>query len=58
MRDALPESRPPRPTPCVLAIESGKTIVLDQNEVLKLADKVGITIVSLYANESELRIAS
>ena len=42
----------------VLAIESEKTIVLDQDEVVELADKVGITIVSLNANESELRIAS
>jgi hypothetical protein len=42
----------------VLAIESERTIVLDQNEVVQLADKVGIAIVSLNANESELRIAS
>ncbi|MBD3672721.1 MAG: UDP-2,3-diacylglucosamine diphosphatase LpxI [Planctomycetaceae bacterium] len=42
----------------VLAIESGKTIVLDQDEVYALANKLGIAIVSLNANESELRIAS
>ncbi|HUG20017.1 MAG TPA: UDP-2,3-diacylglucosamine diphosphatase LpxI [Planctomycetaceae bacterium] len=42
----------------VLAIESERTIVLDQDEVVQLADKVGIAIVSLNANESELRIAS
>lgn len=42
----------------VLAIESGHTIVLDQDEVYGLADKLGISIVSLNANESELRIAS
>jgi len=42
----------------VLAIESGKTIVLDQDEVYALANKLGISIVSLNANESELRIAS
>lgn len=42
----------------VLAIESDKTIVLDQDEVYALANKLGISIVSLNANESELRIAS
>lgn len=42
----------------VLAIESGRTIVLDQEEVFALANKLGIAIVSLNANESELRIAS
>jgi UDP-2,3-diacylglucosamine hydrolase len=42
----------------VLAIESEKTIVLDRNEVVRLADKLGIAIVSLNAIESELRIAS
>jgi DUF1009 family protein len=41
-----------------LALESGKTIVLDQEEVFALADKLGIAIVSLNANESELRLAS
>jgi len=41
-----------------LALESGKTIVLDQDEVYALADKLGIAIVSLNANESELRLAS
>jgi len=42
----------------VLAIESGKTIVIDQKEVFTLANKLGIAIVSLNANESELRLAS
>ncbi|MCA8996163.1 MAG: UDP-2,3-diacylglucosamine diphosphatase LpxI [Planctomycetaceae bacterium] len=39
----------------VLAIESSMTILLDEPEVLKLADKLGITIVSLKAEELQLR---
>jgi DUF1009 family protein len=35
----------------VLAIEAGKTIVLDQAEVVKLADRLGITIVALDPGE-------
>ncbi|MEX2176598.1 MAG: UDP-2,3-diacylglucosamine diphosphatase LpxI [Pirellulaceae bacterium] len=31
----------------VLAIEAGKTIVVDEQEVLALADKHGLAIVSL-----------
>ena len=42
----------------VLAIESGMTIMLDPEQVAQLADKFGITIVSLNAEESRLRIAS
>lgn len=42
----------------VLAIESGKTIILDENEVVQLADRLGIAIVSLNAEESQLKIAS
>lgn len=42
----------------VLALESGKTILLDREEVLALADRLGIAIVSLNAHESRLRIAS
>jgi len=39
----------------VLAIESGKTILLDGDDVIQLADKLGIAIVSLNAGEVELR---
>lgn len=42
----------------VLAVESGLTIVLDQKEVIRLADKFGITIVSLNAEELRLRMAA
>ncbi|GAB4149385.1 MAG: UDP-2,3-diacylglucosamine diphosphatase LpxI [Planctomycetaceae bacterium] len=42
----------------VLAIESGMTILLDEEEVISLADKLGIAIVSLKAEELELRLAS
>ena len=42
----------------VLAVESGMTIFLDQDGVIELADRFGITIVSLNAEESELRLAS
>jgi len=39
----------------VLAIESGMTILLDEPEVIRLADKLGIAIVSLKAEELQLR---
>ena len=42
----------------VLAIESGMTILLDRDEVIQLADKLGIAIVSLNANEIRLQMAS
>lgn len=42
----------------VLAIESGWTIMLDQDEVMELANKLGIAIVSLNAEEFQLSIAS
>jgi DUF1009 family protein len=42
----------------VLAIESGMTIVLEQEEVVQLADKFGIAIVALNAEELRLRMAS
>ncbi|MBT6156256.1 MAG: UDP-2,3-diacylglucosamine diphosphatase LpxI [Planctomycetaceae bacterium] len=42
----------------VLAIESDMTIMLNQEEVAKLADKLGIAIVALNADELKLRIAS
>lgn len=41
-----------------LAIEAGLTIMLDQQEVVDLADKLGIAIVSLKAEELHLKIAS
>ncbi len=41
----------------VLAIEAGQTIILDEAEVIELADKLGIAIVSLHAEEAQLRIA-
>jgi DUF1009 family protein len=42
----------------VLAIESDKTIMLDQGEVLRLADQYGIAIVALNAQEMQLRISA
>ena len=39
----------------VLAIESSKTIMLDQHEVIDLADRLGIAIVAINAEELELR---
>ena len=41
----------------VLAVESERTIVLDQDEVVRLAEKLGIAIVALNADEMQLRIA-
>lgn len=40
-----------------LAIESGMTIMLDQQDVVDLADKLGIAIVSINAEELQLRLA-
>jgi DUF1009 family protein len=42
----------------VLAIESEKTIMLDQDEVLRLAEQYGIAIVALNAQEMQLRISA
>ncbi|HVJ66847.1 MAG TPA: UDP-2,3-diacylglucosamine diphosphatase LpxI, partial [Caulifigura sp.] len=42
----------------VLAIEAGMTILLDEAEVIGLADKLGIAIVSLNADEVALRVAA
>lgn len=42
----------------VLAIESGMTILLEEDEVIRLADKLGIAIVALNAEELKLRVAS
>ena len=41
----------------VLAIETGRTILLDQEDVLALADKFGIAVVSLKSEELQLRAA-
>jgi len=42
----------------VLAIESRQTILLDGDESIALADRLGIAIVALNANELQLRVAS
>lgn len=42
----------------VLAVEAGMTILLDEPDVLELADRFGITIVSLNAEELHLRAAA
>lgn len=42
----------------VLAVEAGMTILLNEQEVIDLADKLGIAIVSLKAEEVELRAAA
>ena len=41
-----------------LAVEAEQTILLDETDVLTLANKLGISIVSLHAEEVRLRIAS
>ncbi len=41
----------------VLAVESGMTIMLDQQEVIDVADNLGLAIVSLKAEEMALRMA-
>ncbi len=41
-----------------LAIESDRTILLDRDEVLELADKLGISIVALTSDELQYRLAS
>ncbi|HLQ46662.1 MAG TPA: UDP-2,3-diacylglucosamine diphosphatase LpxI [Planctomycetaceae bacterium] len=41
----------------VLAIEAGMTILLDQQEVIDLADTLGIAIVSVKTDEMALRLA-
>ena len=42
----------------VLAVETGRTILLNRPEVVELADKLGISIVSLHAEEVALKVAS
>lgn len=42
----------------VLAVESEMTIMLDQTEVIELANRLGIAIVSLKADEIKLQLAS
>jgi hypothetical protein len=39
----------------VLAVEAGLTILLDNQQVVQLADRLGIAIVALHADEVELR---
>jgi DUF1009 family protein len=41
-----------------LAIESERTIVLDQQQVFDLADRLGIAIVSLNSEEARLRLSA
>lgn len=41
-----------------LAVEAGQTILLDESEVVRRADRLGIAIVALHAEEVRLRIAS
>lgn len=42
----------------VLAVESEMTIILDQQDVIELANRLGITIVALKADEIKLQMAS
>lgn len=42
----------------VLAIESGRTIILDEPEVIELANRLGIAVVSLNSEEIHLQAAS
>ncbi len=42
----------------VLAIEAGKTIVLDQEQVSELADRLGIAMVAVNAEELALSVAA
>jgi DUF1009 family protein len=42
----------------VLAVECGMTILLDQQDVIQLADKLGIAIVSLHQEEVRLGLAA
>jgi hypothetical protein len=42
----------------VLAVESEKTIILDEEAVLRLADQFGIAIVALNAQEMQLRLSA
>ena len=57
-RHTLSYARACGPSGRVLAIESDKTIILDQDDTVTLADKLGITIVALNAEELVLRAAS
>ena len=42
----------------VLAIEAGMTIIIDPDEVAKLADKFSIAIVAVNAEELAMRVAA
>jgi DUF1009 family protein len=41
-----------------LAVEAGQTIFLDEAEVIRRANKLGIAIVALHAEEVRLKLAS
>jgi len=42
----------------VLAVECDKTILLDEEEVLSLAEKVGVSVVALRAEEAQVRMSA
>lgn len=42
----------------VLAVEADQTILLNRQDVVELADKIGLSIVSLNAEEASLQLAS
>lgn len=42
----------------VLAVEAGQTIIIDEPEVIELADKLGIAVLSLNADEVEMPVAA
>ncbi len=42
----------------VLAVEAGRTILLDEPEVIELANRLGIAVVALKAEEVRLKLAS
>ncbi len=42
----------------VLAIEAGMTILLEEEEVIQLANKLGIAIIAVKAEELALRVAA
>lgn len=42
----------------VLAVEAGKTIILDQSAVMELADRLGIAVVAVNAEELALSVAA
>jgi DUF1009 family protein len=42
----------------VIAIEAGETIIVDQDDVVRLADASGIAIISLSPNEMNSCVTS